>query len=316
MLIVFFSVIMGAMGLGQMFSVNPSFAAARVSGFQLQKVIDRVPKIDSNPNGVRSPIVGQVNFRNVRFTYAARPTDEVIRGINLEIAPGMVVGVVGHSGSGKSTLISLIERFYEIESGAILIDNIPLREYNLDYLRENIGLGNKRKEKTTKTLCFIDVLLLLCSVSQEPTLFDMTIAENIRFGKWDATPDEVILAAKKVRRQEASVVFFVCLKSCTRQTRIRSSRNFRTDTRQCADLEDICCPEARNSELQLLELCSKIPKSCFWTKLLQVWKTQFFFVSLIVLQALDAESEALVQEALHKLMQGRSTTKREIVWVF
>ncbi len=164
----------GAMGLGQMFSVNPSFAAARVSGYQLQKVIDRVPKIDPNPNGLVTPVEGRVTFRNVRFTYASRPTDEVIRGISLDIAPGMVVGVVGHSGSGKSTLISLIERFYEIESGAILIDNVPLRDYNLEYLRRNIGL-----------------------VSQEPTLFDTTIAENIRFGKWDATQEEVEMAARK-----------------------------------------------------------------------------------------------------------------------
>jgi hypothetical protein len=62
------------MGLGQMFSVNPSFAAARVSGYALQKVIDRVPKIDSNPNGLKTPIYGRVTFRNVRFTYSVRPT--------------------------------------------------------------------------------------------------------------------------------------------------------------------------------------------------------------------------------------------------
>jgi ATP-binding cassette subfamily B (MDR/TAP) protein 1 len=122
-----FESIMGAMGLGQMFSVNPAFASARVSAAELEKIILRTPTIDPNPTGLTTPISGAVTFRNVRFTYRSRPTDEVIRGINLTVDAGTVVGVVGHSGSGKSTLISLLERFYEVESGAILIDNVPMK---------------------------------------------------------------------------------------------------------------------------------------------------------------------------------------------
>lgn len=92
----------------------------------------------------RSQFSFQVVFRNVRFTYPSRPTEEVIAGISLDVPAGTVVGVVGHSGSGKSTIISLIERFYEVESGSILIDGVPLKDYCLEYVRQHIGLGKPK----------------------------------------------------------------------------------------------------------------------------------------------------------------------------
>jgi ATP-binding cassette subfamily B (MDR/TAP) protein 1 len=75
-----------------------------------------------SPTGLLDPIEGAVQLRNLRFTFPSRPTDEVIRGINCTFPAGTIVGVVGQSGAGKSTLISLIERFYDPTSGAILID--------------------------------------------------------------------------------------------------------------------------------------------------------------------------------------------------
>lgn len=176
------------MGLGQMMSVNPDFSLARASAHAVLKVINREPLIDGRPDapGLKDPVEGAVQLRNLRFTFPSRPTDEVIRGINCNFPAGTIVGVVGHSGAGKSTLISLIERFYDPTSGAILIDGKDSKRYdaknlsfhfsnhlfhsfNLFHLRQNIGL-----------------------VSQEPQLFDLSISDNIRFGKLDATEEEII----------------------------------------------------------------------------------------------------------------------------
>jgi ATP-binding cassette subfamily B (MDR/TAP) protein 1 len=241
---------MGAMGLGQMFSLNPAFASARVSAAQMEKIINRSPTIDPNPTGVVTPISGAVTFRNVRFTYRARPTEEVIRGINLNVDAGMVVGVVGHSGSGKSTLISLLERFYEVESGAILVDGIPMREYNLDHLRRNIGL-----------------------VAQEPTLFDTTIEENIRFGKWTATQEEVEEAARKANAHQ----FIQTL-----------PKGYQT---MCGEGGHLLSG-GQKQRIAIARAVLKDPKILLLDE---------------ATSALDAESEALVQEALQKLMRGRTT---------
>lgn len=238
------------MGLGQMFSVNPAFASARVSAAELEKVIKREPLIDPNPDGLTTPISGAVTFRNVRFTYRGRPTDEIIRGINLTVQAGMVVGVVGHSGSGKSTLIALLERFYEVESGAILIDNVPLRDYNLEYLRKNIGL-----------------------VSQEPTLFDTTIEENIRFGKWDATEEEVEEAARKANAHQ-----FID----------RLPLRYKTLCGEGGHL----LSGGQKQRVAIARAVLKDPKILLLDE---------------ATSALDAESEHLVQEALQKLMRGRTT---------
>ncbi len=233
-----------------MFSVNPAFASARVSAAELEKVIKREPLIDPNPDGLTTPISGAVTFRNVRFTYRGRPTDEIIRGINLTVQAGMVVGVVGHSGSGKSTLIALLERFYEVESGAILIDNVPLRDYNLEYLRKNIGL-----------------------VSQEPTLFDTTIEENIRFGKWDATEEEVEEAARKANAHQ-----FID----------RLPLRYKTLCGEGGHL----LSGGQKQRVAIARAVLKDPKILLLDE---------------ATSALDAESEHLVQEALQKLMRGRTT---------
>ena len=115
-------------------------------------------------------IGGRVFFKDVTFGYD--PGKPVLRGINLEVAPGEMIGLVGKSGVGKSTFINLICRFYDVNRGCLDVDGKDIRDIRLEDLRGQIGM-----------------------VHQEPTLFNVTIAENIRYGKPDATFDEVIRAA-------------------------------------------------------------------------------------------------------------------------
>ncbi len=174
MLIVFFSVIMAAVGVSGALTVQSDFARARTAGHSIIAAIERVPSIKINHGtGVRDvQLRGSVELRDVHFSFPSRPDQPVLRGVSLHIPHGTVVGVVGASGSGKSTVVALLERFYDVSSGAILIDDVQLHDYDLKWLRRNIGL-----------------------VSQEPRLFDMSIEENICVGKPEATHDEVVAAA-------------------------------------------------------------------------------------------------------------------------
>ena len=115
-------------------------------------------------------IEGRVSFKDVTFGYD--PGKPVLKGIDLEVTPGEMIGLVGKSGVGKSTFINLICRFYDIDRGRLDVDSEDIRDIRLEDLRSQIGM-----------------------VHQEPTLFNVTIAENIRYGKPEATLDEVIRAA-------------------------------------------------------------------------------------------------------------------------
>ncbi len=107
----------------------------------------------------------------MHFEYPSRP-DVVLNGLNLKINPGERVALVGESGCGKSTIIQLIQRFYDITKGEILIDGIPIHQINLESLRGQMSI-----------------------VSQEPVLFNDTIRNNIKYGKLSALPEEVEKAA-------------------------------------------------------------------------------------------------------------------------
>ncbi len=119
---------------------------------------------------------GEVEFRDVRFRHGQR---EIIRGLSLKIAPGEMIGLVGASGAGKTTLINLVCRFFDVSEGAILADGADLRDINVIDYRRNLGL-----------------------VLQEPYLFFGTIAENIAYGKPDATRAEIIAAARAARAHD------------------------------------------------------------------------------------------------------------------
>jgi ATP-binding cassette subfamily B (MDR/TAP) protein 1 len=116
--------------------------------------------------------VGLIKFKNVWFRYPTRKNDWVLKGLNLTIKPNETVALVGESGCGKSTLVSLLLRFYDPDSGDILIDGVNIKEYSISSLRNLMGL-----------------------VMQEPTLFNYTISENILYGKLEAKNSEIIEAA-------------------------------------------------------------------------------------------------------------------------
>ncbi len=135
------------------------------------EVMDTPVEPFNSPDAKPMPqIGGRVSFKDVTFGYD--PGKPVLKGINLEVAPGEMIGLVGKSGVGKSTFINLICRFYDVNRGRLDVDSEDIRDIRLEDLRGQIGM-----------------------VHQEPTLFNVTIAENIRYGKPDATFAEVIRAA-------------------------------------------------------------------------------------------------------------------------
>ncbi|RID54609.1 hypothetical protein BRARA_G01915 [Brassica rapa] len=168
-------VVTSSMSLGQAAPCLTSFAAGQAAAYKMFETIKRKPVIDCfDQNGkVLEDIQGKIELRDVCFSYPARPREEVFRGFSLMISSGTTTALVGESGSGKSTVMSLIERFYDPNSGQVLIDGVDLKEFQLKWIRGKIGL-----------------------VSQEPVLFSSSIMENIGYGKVGATVQEIEAAAK------------------------------------------------------------------------------------------------------------------------
>ena len=136
------------------------------------QVLDTEPEVKEHPDAVALPQPrGHVKAENVDFSYKSRR--DTLRDISFEAHPGEQIAVVGPTGAGKSTLMSLLIRFYDPKSGRILVDDVDVRQLKLASLRNAISV-----------------------VLQEPLLFSGTIGENIRYGKLEATEDEVIAAAK------------------------------------------------------------------------------------------------------------------------
>jgi ATP-binding cassette subfamily B protein len=160
--------------MSRIVSVTQKSASAAKRIFDILDHVSSVPD-PANPVPV-GKVQGRIQVRDVGFRYGNR---EVNRGINLTIEPGEMIGLVGHSGSGKSTLVNLICRFYDVSEGAILVDGVDIRSYAVSDFRQNIGL-----------------------VLQEPFLFFGTIAENIAYGKPDATRAEIIAAARAAHAHE------------------------------------------------------------------------------------------------------------------
>jgi len=161
--------------LGQASPCLTAFTAGKAAAYKMFETIEREPLIDTfDLNGkVLEDIRGEIELRDVCFSYPARPKEEVFGGFSLLIPSGTTTALVGESGSGKSTVISLIERFYDPNSGQVLIDGVDLKEFQLKWIRGKIGL-----------------------VSQEPVLFSSSIMENIGYGKEGATVEEIQAASK------------------------------------------------------------------------------------------------------------------------
>ncbi len=195
---VFFSVLMGAMQVGQSGVYVEAFAQGQAAASSIFDVIDRVPPIDSASKEGKAPKEGAGNFsfRDVRFNYPSRKDVKVsvllscpmcnkglrllahsllqiLQGLSLDIRKGQTVALVGPSGCGKSTVIQLVQRFYDVDSGSIQLEGDDIRSLNVGKLRDRIGI-----------------------VGQEPVLFGCSIAENIRYGRDHVTDDEIEQACK------------------------------------------------------------------------------------------------------------------------
>ncbi|KAJ0392417.1 hypothetical protein P43SY_000315 [Pythium insidiosum] len=172
---VFFAVIMGAMALGQAGPSIQAVFAARTAAFDVFAVIRLPSKIDPTAEDGRmlSSVAGRISLDRVTFSYPSRPEVDVCRNYTLDIEAGETVALVGPSGSGKSTIVSLLERFYDPQAGVVKLDGVDIRDLNVRWLREQIGL-----------------------VGQEPALFATSILENIRHGRPSATDEDVFAAAR------------------------------------------------------------------------------------------------------------------------
>ncbi len=193
---------------------------------------------------------GNIQFENVRFSYPTRKEAEVLRGISFELKQGQKIALVGESGAGKSTIVQLLQRLYETDLGEIRADGKNILEYDLQNYRASIGI-----------------------VPQEVLLFGGTIAENIRYGKPDATFEQVRQAAKQANAYKFIGQFPDKFETIVGERGVKLSGGQR---------QRIAIARAilKNPTLLILDEATS---------------------------SLDAESEFLVQEALHELMKNRST---------
>ena len=137
----------------------------------MRAVIDRKSLIDPSSSDGERPsgtVEGLIELKDVSFAYPTRPDVPVFAHFTLTVPAGKVCALVGESGSGKSTIVNLVERFYDVQSGALYLDGVNVRSLDIQWLRRQVGL-----------------------VSQEPALFNGTILENLRYGKHDATLEEI-----------------------------------------------------------------------------------------------------------------------------
>ncbi|XP_050216612.1 putative multidrug resistance protein [Mercurialis annua] len=169
------NVIMGGLSVLGALPNLTSITEAKLAATRIFEMMDRNPSIDSEDKKGKalSYVRGEIEFKDIYFSYPSRPDTAIFQGLNLTIPAGRTVGLVGGSGSGKSTIISLLQRFYDPIEGEVLLDGYKIRRLQLKWLRSQMGL-----------------------VNQEPVLFATSIKENILFGKEGASMDDVISSAK------------------------------------------------------------------------------------------------------------------------
>ncbi|HLK80590.1 MAG TPA: ABC transporter transmembrane domain-containing protein [Xanthobacteraceae bacterium] len=244
--------VLAATGLGQLSEVWGELSQAAGSAERLLELLRHEPdiKAPAAPAPFPSPPRGEISFDAVRFAYPTRRESDVLDGISFKVLPGEKVAIVGPSGAGKSTIFHLILRFYDPKAGAIRFDGVRIADADPRALRGRIAL-----------------------VPQEAAIFATSIAENIRFGRPEATADEIARAAE----QAAAAEFIDRLPQ-----RYDSIVGERGVTLSGGQRQRIAIARAilRNAPLLLLDEATS---------------------------SLDAESETLVQSALSRLMQERTT---------
>ncbi len=156
------------------------YPRAAVSAHRIEEVLATEPVITENENGItETETHGYLTFENVTFAYPGNTETPIIRDVSFSSKPGETIAFIGSTGSGKSTLIQLIPRFYDVTKGRILLDGVDVRDYKLSALRKKIGY-----------------------IPQKALLFTGTIAENMRYGKWNATTGELEEASDIAQAKE------------------------------------------------------------------------------------------------------------------
>jgi ATP-binding cassette, subfamily B, multidrug efflux pump len=167
--------------LTMMTQLSQTWANGLASAKRVSEILDTVPEVQDAPDATPLPesVRGKVVFENVNFHYNGNGDEAVLKGIDLVAEPGETVAILGATGSGKSTLIDLVPRFYDTSSGRVLIDGLDVRQIKEDSLLAHVGV-----------------------VSQESILFSGTVRDNIRYGRPDATEEQVVAAAKAAQAHD------------------------------------------------------------------------------------------------------------------
>ncbi|KAL6840494.1 hypothetical protein ACP4OV_030304 [Aristida adscensionis] len=179
---VFFTLLLSTIGITQASALASDSTKAKASAISMFALLDRKSKINSGSDEglTLDEVKGDIDFEHVQFKYPSRPDVQIFSDFTLHIPSGKTVALVGESGSGKSTVISLLERFYDPDSGHISLDGVEIKRLKVKWLRDQMGL-----------------------VGQEPVLFNDTIRANIAYGKHgEVTEDELIKVAKAANAHE------------------------------------------------------------------------------------------------------------------
>lgn len=228
------------------FTVQQSLGAIE----RIREILGVVPEIQQLKKASSLPkIEGNVQFTDVSFSYNGKKKN-ILTNINLEVKPGMLVAIVGYSGVGKTTLVNLIPRFYDPTSGSIFIDGHDIRKVNQDSLRSQIGI-----------------------VSQDTFLFAGTVEENIRYGRLDASTEEIVEASRSANAEE-----FI----------LELPEGYHT----LAGERGVKLSGGQKQRLSIARAVLKNPRILILDE---------------ATSSVDSHSESLIQEAMERLMRGKTT---------
>jgi ATP-binding cassette subfamily B protein len=236
--------------LGALADLWAEFLRALGAAERVFELLDRRPLMPRRGGRTLESVTGEVEIDRVTFRYPSRPETEVLSSLSVRIEPGEVVALVGPSGAGKSTIAALLLRFYDPDAGAIRLDGNDLRELDPGWLRRHIGL-----------------------VAQEPLLFSTSIAENIRYGRPEASRDKIEAAARA-----ANADGFIA--------------EFPSGYDTVVGERGVLLSGGQKQRIAIARALLKDPRILILDE---------------ATSALDAQVEHLVVEALDRLMQGRTT---------
>ncbi len=239
-----------AFALGGLSSIYSDFNRAIGASERVFELIDRAPGVVNTAGRRLAEVHSRMALKDVRFNYPTRPEVAVLKDVSLSLEPGKVLALVGPSGGGKSTVASLLLRLYDPDAGVVSLDGVDVRELDTVWLREQIGI-----------------------VAQEPVLFATTIADNIRYGRPNASGAEVEAAANAANAHTFILAFPEGYATIVGERGVRLSGG-------------------QKQRVAIARAILKDPKVLVLDE---------------ATSALDAESEHLVQEALDRLMRGRTT---------